>query len=64
MLVIIAAGLVLLLLLFYLNLQLTFLTLLPVVFAYICTLGTLKLIGHPLDIPALMLSYYHPWHGD
>ncbi len=56
MLVIIAAGLVLLLLLFYLNLQLTFLTLLPVVFAYICTLGTLKLIGHPLDIPALMLS--------
>ncbi len=56
MLVIIAVSLVLLLLLFYLNLQLTLLTLLPVVFAYICTLGTLKLIGHPLDIPALMLS--------
>ncbi|GBE53681.1 trans-aconitate 2-methyltransferase [bacterium BMS3Bbin14] len=56
MLVIIAAGLVLLLLFFYLNLYLTFLTLLPVIFAYICTLGTLKLIGHPLDIPALMLS--------
>ncbi len=56
MLLIIAAGIVLLLFLFYLNLPLTLLTLLPPSFAYICTLGTLKIIGHPLDIPALMLS--------
>ncbi len=56
MLVIIAASIVLLTFFFYLNLQLTLLTLLPPFFAYICTLGTLKLINHPLDIPALMLS--------
>ncbi len=56
MLVIIAVSIVLLLFFFYLNLPLTLLTLLPPFFAYICTLGTLKLIGHPLDIPALMLS--------
>ena len=56
MLVIIAVSVVLLTFFFYLNLQLTLLTLLPPFFAYICTLGTLKLLGHPLDIPALMLS--------
>jgi predicted exporter/SAM-dependent methyltransferase len=56
MLVIIAVSVTLLLFFFYLNLQLTLLTLLPPFFAYICTLGTLKIIGHPLDIPALMLS--------
>ncbi len=56
MLMIISGGLVLMLFFFYLSLPLTLLTLLPVVFAYICTLGTLKIIGHPLDIPALMLS--------
>ncbi|BHH82328.1 methyltransferase domain-containing protein [Desulforhopalus sp. 52FAK] len=56
MLLIIAASVVVLTFCFYLNIQLTLLTLLPPFFAYICTLGTLKLIGHPLDIPALMLS--------
>jgi SAM-dependent methyltransferase len=56
MLVIIAASVVLLTFFFYLNLQLTLLTLLPPFFAYICTLGTLNLLGRPLDIPALMLS--------
>ena len=56
MLVIIGSGLSLLLFFFYLDLRLTLLTLTPVIFAYICTLGTLRLIGHPLDIPALMLS--------
>ncbi len=40
----------------YLNWRLTLITLLPLVFAFICTLGTLNLIGHPLDIPGLMLS--------
>ena len=56
MLLIIAVSVALLLFFFYLNLSLTLLTLLPPLFAYICTLGTLRLIGHPLDIPALMLS--------
>lgn len=56
MLAIIAGSVILLLFMFYLNLPLTLLTLLPPFFAYICTLGTLNLIGHPLDIPALMLS--------
>ncbi|XCN74023.1 MAG: MMPL family transporter [Candidatus Electrothrix aestuarii] len=56
MLVIIALSIVLLLALFYLDLRQTLFTLLPPFFAYICTLGTLHLIGHPLDIPALMLS--------
>lgn len=56
MLVIIAASVALLLFFFYLNLKLTLLTLLPSFFAYICTLGTLNIIGRPLDIPALMLS--------
>jgi SAM-dependent methyltransferase len=46
----------LLLFFFYLNVPLTLLTLLPPFFAFICTLGTLRLIGHPFDIPALMLS--------
>ncbi len=56
MLVIIAISVSLLLYFFYLNLQLTLLTLLPPVFALICTLGTLGVMGRPLDIPALMLS--------
>jgi len=56
MLAIIAVSVSLLLFFFYLNLRLTLLTLLPPFFAYICTLGTLNIIGHPLDIPALMLS--------
>lgn len=56
MLIIIAAMVTLLLFLQFLNWQLTVITLIPLVFAYICTLGTLNLIGHPLDIPGLMLS--------
>ncbi|MDU9050936.1 MAG: MMPL family transporter [Candidatus Electrothrix sp. Rat3] len=56
MLVIIAVSVAVLLALFYLDLRQTLLTLLPLFFAYVCTLGTLRLIGHPLDIPALMLS--------
>ena len=34
----------------------TLVSLLPVAFALVCTLGTLKLAGHPLDLAALMLS--------
>lgn len=56
MLLIIAAMVTLLLFLQFLNWRLTLITLVPLVFAYICTLGTLNLIGHPLDIPGLMLS--------
>lgn len=56
MLAAVAVSGVLLVFFFYLDLRQTLLTLLPPAFAYICTLGTLKLIGHPLDIPALMLS--------
>ena len=56
MLLIVAVSMALLLFFFYLNLQLTLLTLVPAVFAYICTLGTLRLLHHPLDIPSLMLS--------
>jgi len=40
----------------FLSWQLTLITLTPLIFAFICTLGTLKLMGQPLDIPALMLS--------
>jgi uncharacterized protein len=46
----------LMLFLYFLDWRLTFITLLPLVFAYICTLGTLNLAGHPLDIPGLMLT--------
>ncbi|HID69196.1 MAG TPA: methyltransferase domain-containing protein [Desulfobacterales bacterium] len=56
MLAIIAVSIALLLLLFFASWQLTLITLLPPLFSYICTLGTMKLIGHPLDIPGLMLS--------
>ncbi len=56
MLGIIAVSMVVLLLLFFASWQLTLITLLPPLFSYICTLGTMTLIGHPLDIPGLMLS--------
>ncbi|MBV5318232.1 MAG: methyltransferase domain-containing protein [Desulfobulbaceae bacterium] len=62
--VIIAAMVTLLLFLQFLNWRLTLITLTPLVFAYICTLGTLKLIGHPLDIPGLMLSVVILGMGD
>ncbi|MDD3816131.1 MAG: MMPL family transporter [Desulfocapsaceae bacterium] len=53
---IIAVSIAALLFFFFLSWQLTLITLLPPLFSYICTLGTMKLIGHPLDIPSLMLS--------
>jgi uncharacterized protein len=55
MLVVIAVSVTLLIYLVSLSLTLTLLTLLPSVFAYICTVGTMNLLGRPLDIPALML---------
>ncbi len=56
MLIILATGLTVLLFFFYLDIGLTLLTLLPVIFSYICTLGSLRLLHHPVDIPGLMLS--------
>ncbi|MDX9895118.1 MAG: MMPL family transporter [Desulfofustis sp.] len=56
MLAVVAGSVVLLLVVFYLDLMLAALTLLPVCFAYVCTLATLRLLGHPFDIPALMLA--------
>ena len=56
MLLIIGVSITVMLLLFFLNLRLTLVTLTPVLFAYVCTLGTLHLMGRSLDIPSLMLS--------
>ncbi len=56
MLAIIATSIVALLLLFFASWQLALITLTPPLFSYVCTLGTMKLISHPLDIPGLMLS--------
>ncbi|MEW6672174.1 MAG: MMPL family transporter [Thermodesulfobacteriota bacterium] len=56
LLIIIAASVVILLLLFFLDLKLTMISLLPIVFAFVASLGTMKLIGHPLDIPGLILA--------
>ena len=53
---IVGLSVIVLLFLFFLDLKLTFIALLPVLFALVSTLGTLKLIGHPIDIPGLMLS--------
>ncbi len=50
------SALILLLLFYYLDLTLALLTLLPVAFSLICTFGTFTLIGHPIDIPGLMLA--------
>jgi uncharacterized protein len=55
-LVMAGSGLAVLLLFYYLDLTLTFMTLLPVAFSIICTFGTFTLIGHPIDIPGLMLA--------
>lgn len=56
MLLIIGVCVVLLLLLFFADWRLTLISLLPIVFAFTCTLGTLKLMGRGLDIPAIMLA--------
>lgn len=48
-------GVTLVVFIFFLDWALSLLVLAPVAFALISTLGTLKLIGHPLDIPGIML---------
>ena len=48
-------GIVLVVFLFFLEWRLSLIVLAPVAFALVCTLGTLKLLGHPVDIPGIML---------
>lgn len=55
-LAVIASAVSLLTFVYFLNWRLAVMSLLPMLFAYICSLGTLNLIGQPLDIPSLMLS--------
>ena len=52
---IVSVGIVVVVLLFHLDLLLSLAVLAPVSFALVATLGTLTLIGHPLDIPSIML---------
>ena len=52
----IALSVAVLLFVFFVDAALTLVSLLPVAFALIATLGTMSIIGHPLDIPGLMLS--------
>ncbi len=56
MAVIIAVSILILLFIFFRSIKLTFMSVLPLIFAFICTLGTLKLLGRSLDIPSIMLS--------
>jgi uncharacterized protein len=56
MLAVIGVSVALLIFFFFLDLKLSAITLAPMLFALVCTLGTLNLIGHPLDIPGLMLA--------
>lgn len=53
---IVGLAVVVLLLIFFLDVKLTLTALAPVVFAMICTLGTLNLMGRSLDLPALILA--------
>ncbi len=52
----IACAVTVLLFFLFLDLRLTFISLLPLIFALVCTLGSLKLMGRTLDIPSLMLA--------
>ena len=48
-------GTVLIVFLYYLDWLISLAVLAPITFALLATLGTLKIIGHPLDIPSIML---------
>jgi predicted exporter/trans-aconitate methyltransferase len=50
------AGTVALLLVFFVDLLLVLLVLVPIGFALACTLGTLHLLGRPLDVPGLLIA--------
>ncbi len=53
--VITGLGIIVVVLFFFLDWRLSLIVLAPVAFALVCTLGTLKLLGQPLDIPGIML---------
>ena len=53
--VITGIGIIVVVFLFFLDWRLSLIVLAPVTFALVCTLGTLKLLGQPLDIPGIML---------
>ncbi|HUN54293.1 MAG TPA: methyltransferase domain-containing protein [Smithella sp.] len=53
--IIIGIGTMLIVFIYYLDWLISLAVLAPIAFALIATLGTLKLIGHPLDIPGIML---------
>ena len=55
MLVYIALAVVLLMVILFLDPVLVLISLLPLAFALVTTLGALGLLGHPIDIPGLML---------
>ena len=48
-------GIIALIFLFFLDWRLSLAVLLPSAFALCATMGTLRMIGHPLDIPGIML---------
>ena len=48
-------GIILVVFFFFLDWRLFLIVLAPVVFALVCTLGSLKLLGRPVDIPGIML---------
>ena len=48
-------GIIVVVFLFFLDWRLSLIVLAPVAFALVCTLGSLKLLGQPLDIPGIML---------
>jgi predicted exporter len=52
---IISIGLALVIFLYFLDWRLSLAAIAPIVFALIATLGTMKIIGHPVDIPGIML---------
>jgi uncharacterized protein len=56
MLAIIGLSVVGLLMVFFLDWRLTLISILPISFSMICTLGTLNLMGHTPGIPGLMLA--------
>jgi len=56
MVMIVGGSVAVLVVLFFFEWRLAAVALLPVAFAFCSTLGTLRLLGHPLDIPGLMLS--------
>jgi precorrin-6B methylase 2 len=54
MLLIIGLGNLLMLVIYFMDAQLVLLASAPIVFSVVCTLGTMNLMGHPLDIPSII----------